>query len=409
MIDVRTLLAALALLGSTSTAGPVLDEAVPELKQDRVYVAPDAELSISDAEERRIEEAIQEGDAPIFIAVLPLAAETEAGGRDQLPQALRAAVGFDGTYATVTKGGVRAGSDLVQAGRIMTNAFDDHRSEGAAGVLLAFVDDVQEASGGSGSGSGGSSGSGSGSDSGSRSSGSGLGTWLLLGGAVGGGVYLMRRNGKRRQQEQVVLLGDQEDLRSELSVLADDVMRLEPEVELKPDARDDYEAGVARFKWAQAAIDSIDSPDDVPRVRRGMAEAQYAMARARAIIRGHEPPAPPPDLQQAGPYGEPAIELDEQRQPVYVGYGGYGGGWGGGGFFGGNGLFTGILLGQMLGGGGGWGGGFGWGSGGYDHGGNDGGGGGMFGGGGGGSWGGGGGDWGGGGGGDFGGGGGGDW
>jgi hypothetical protein len=418
---VRTLLAALALFAGSTTAGPIVDEAAAELRRDPVYVHPDADIELSDADADRLRDTIRDGNEAIYIAVLPREAGAEAGGLNNLPKALRDATTFEGTYAVATGEGVRAGSDFLPASRIMTNAFNDNRRGGAGAVLRAFVDEVLATAGGSSTGTGTDGGTGSGTGGtgsfggGGRTSdeggGSGVLPWLLVGGAVGGGVYLMRKSNKRRQQEQAVLLGDQEDLRAELSVLADDVMRLEPEVGIHPDARDDYAAGVARYRWAQAAIDSIDSPDDIPRVRRGMAEAQYAMARARAIIRGHEPPAPPPDLQQPGPYGEPAVTLDERRQPVYVGYDGYGGGWGGGGFFGGNGLFTGLLLGQMLGGGMGWGGGFGWGSGGYDRGGDSGGGG-IFGGGGGWGGGGGGGDWGGGGGGgggDWGGGGGGDW
>ena len=365
--DVRTLLAAVALFAGSFTAGPVVDDAAAGLRQDPVYVHPDASGVLDADAAADLRSAIREGDRPIYIAVLPLAAQEEAGGLDELASALGQAVGLRGTYAVVTSQGFRAASNDLGtgvAGRLATDAFNDARDGGAEGVLAAFVERVNDVSA-EGSGSSGGSGSGSGSTSDEGGGGSLL-PLLLVGGAIGGGVYVMRKSNKRTQQERAVLVGDQEDLRAELAVLADDVMRLEDDVALKPEARDDYEAGVARFKWAQAAIDSIDSPDDVPRVRRGMAEAQYAMARARATIRGHEPPAPPSELQQQGPYGEPAIELDERRQPQYAGYQQYGGGWGGGGFFGGNGLFTGILLGQMLGGGMGWGGGFGWGHGGHE-------------------------------------------
>ncbi|HUP85939.1 MAG TPA: hypothetical protein VM143_09755 [Acidimicrobiales bacterium] len=393
----RTLLAALTLFSGAFSAGPIVEDASAALRKDPVFVHPDAASLVDPGDVDELRASIRRGDRPIFIAVLPQAAQDEAGGIDQLPSALGQATGLRGTYAVVTSQGFRAGSNDLGAGvagRLATDAFNDARSGGAAGVLKAFVERVEGVeSSGTGVGSG--SDSTSGRDSGG---GSGLLPLVLVGGAVVGGVYLLRKGNKRRQVEQAAMVGDQEDLRSELAVLADDVMRLEDDVALEAEARDDYEAGVARFKWAQAAIDAIDSPDDVPRVRRGMAEAQYAMARARAIIRGHEPPPPPPDLQQQGPYGEPAIELDDRRQPQYAGYQQYGGGWGGGGFFGGNGLFTGLLLGQMLGGGG-WGGGFGWGGGGHERpadmgGGWDGGGGGF--GGGGGDWGGGGGDFGGG-------------
>jgi hypothetical protein len=388
---VRTLLAAFALLvSSTTAAGPVLDTAATELQKDPVYVSPDAEKPISGSQADDLRRTIKDGSQALYIAVLPTAAEGEAsGGLNGLPEALYNAVGLQGTYAVVTGNGFRAASNALPSGvaaSLATNAFNDHKSEGAAGVLQAFAKEVESYDPATGKTSGGSSGGGGG-------GGIGVGTILLILGAAALGIFLLRNSSKRRKQELSVLHGDQEDLRASLSVLADDVMRLEPEVGLHPEARDDYEAGVARYKWALAAVDAIDSPDDVPRVRRGMAEAQYAMARARAIIQGNEPPAPPPELQQPGQYGEPPVVLDDEKKPQYAGYEEHRGGWGGGGFFGGNGIFTGMILGQMLGGGHGWGGGFGWGAGGHDH--PDGGilsgGGGIFGGAGGGNWGGGGG------------------
>ena len=405
---VRTLLAAMTLLVGSTTAGPVVDDAAAGLRRDPVYVHPDATTILDEGEVDDLRSSIREGDRPIYIAVLPLAAQEEVGGIDELPAALGQEVGLRGTYAVVTSQGFRAASNDLGtgvAGRLATDAFNDARSGGAPAVLAAFVERVNAAGGEGGGPSAGGGSSSESSDGGGG--GSGLLPLVLIGGGIGAAVYFMRKSNKRKQEEMAAVVGDQEDLRSELAVLADDVMRLEDDVAMKPEARDDYEAGVARFRWAEAAIDAIDSPDDVPRVRRGMAEAHYAMARARAIIRGHEPPPPPPELQQQGPYGEPAIQLDERRQPQYAGYEQYGGGWGGGGFFAGNGLFTGLLLGQMLGGGMGWGGGFGWGQGGHERPADVGGGGwdsggGDFGGG----------DWGGGGGGDFGGGGdvgGGDW
>ena len=197
MNDVRTLLAAIALFAGSTTAGPIIDEAAAGLKSDRVYVHPASEIKLSSGDESRIEQAIQEGDDPIFVAVLPIAVEAEVGGRDAVTRALREATGFSGTYAVVTSGGVRANSDFIQAGQIMTKVFDDHRGDGAAAVLLAFVEEVQGAGGGSGSGSGE---SGSGSGDSRESSGGGLLPWLLVGGAVGGGVYLMRKSNRRRQQ-----------------------------------------------------------------------------------------------------------------------------------------------------------------------------------------------------------------
>jgi hypothetical protein len=106
----------------------------------------------------------------------------------------------------------------------------------------------------------------------------------------------------------------------ELAVLADDVVRVEPKVELHPAARSDFDALVNRYLEAQAAVDYADQPVDLGRVGRVVAEARYSMDRARAIIEGREPPAPPDELQRPGQHGEPAVRLDDDRQPAYVGY-----------------------------------------------------------------------------------------
>ena len=387
--------ASLVFAVALAAAGPLLDQAAGELRRDPVYVSPDADpaRSLSEGDASDLRRRIGSAERPVFVAVLPDTAADEAGGLDRLPAALGEATGLRGTYAVVTGKGFRAASNDLPAGvagSLATSAFQAERDNGTAAVLGAFVArvDTFAAEGGSGSGAPATETPSSG------SGGSSVLPLLLVGGAVGGGLWAMSRRRKEVAVTRAAMDGDREDLRAELAVLADDVLRLEDDVAISPAARDDYEAGVARYRWAQVAIDAVDSPDDIPRVRRALAEGAYAMARARAIVRGDAPPPPPAELTRPGPYGEPAVELDDERRPVYAGFGG---GWGGGGFFGGNGLFAGILLGQMLGGGFGWGGG--WGHGGGSDGGGDGGsiGGGL-----------GGGDWGGG---DFGGGdvGGGDW
>ena len=175
---------------------------------------------------------------------------------------------------------------------------------------------------------------------------------LLLAGAAGGGLWYFRRKKSRARAD------DQRNrnvLEAQLAVLADDVVNLGPLVDLHADARPDYEAAVSRYRVAQEALRATDQPIDLVRVGRLLDEAQYAMARAKAITEGREPPPPPSDLSHPGRRGEPPVDLDERGQPAYVGGGSpfYGGGW----FGGGGGLMTGLFLGQMLGGGWGWGGG----------------------------------------------------
>ena len=135
-------------------------------------------------------------------------------------------------------------------------------------------------------------------------------------------------------------------LKAELSVLADDVVRLEPQVALKEEARDDFEAATHRYRVAQAALETNEEVDLV-RVRRVVDEATWSMARARATLDGRPAPGPPATLRVTGLHGEPAIGLDDGERPAYLETStSYGSGW----FAAGGGLFGGLLLGGMVGG-----------------------------------------------------------
>jgi hypothetical protein len=128
-------------------------------------------------------------------------------------------------------------------------------------------------------------------------------------------------------------------LRAELSVLADDVIRLEPLVAIKEAARDDFEAATHRYRVAHVALDQVTEPADLLRVQRVVDEANWSMSRARATVEGRPPPSPPRSLRRPGPSGEPAIGVDDREQPIYVGSpASFRSGWfaaGGGGLLGG--------------------------------------------------------------------------
>ena len=142
-------------------------------------------------------------------------------------------------------------------------------------------------------------------------------------------------------------------IRAELSVLADDALRLETDVVLHEAARNDYESAVHRYRVAQAAVEqhAAGAQIDLARVQRVVDEALWSMSRAKAIIEGYPPPPPPSELQAPGSRGEPAVRIAEDDRPTYVGAPvSFRSGW----FGGGGGLLGGLMLGSMLGGFGGW-------------------------------------------------------
>ena len=165
-------------------------------------------------------------------------------------------------------------------------------------------------------------------------------------------AYAITRMGRQRDRSRNP--GRQEQMnpqmtRAELSVLADDVLRLEPQIALHPEAREDFDAATHRYRVAQAAIEQAQSADDLLRVRRVVDEASWSMSRARALVDGRPLPAPPPQLQRPGPRGEPAVAVDDRDAPTYVGSPApFRSGWFGGGLLGG------MFFGPMIGGFGSW-------------------------------------------------------
>jgi hypothetical protein len=389
----RTSLAVLVLLltlaapaAAQTTSTSAVDEAVQGLRSDPVYVDPDAEAALTDAEADDLRSRIERGDAgPVYVAVLPGSAVDEAGGSpDALLSAIRRSLGRAGTYVIVPGTTLRAGSDAVQVRGIATDAVREHRADGLPAILDAIVAGVaQERSGGSGSGSG------SGGSDGPGAPGTG-GLALLGVIALGGGAFYVARGRRRRREEAAELEEVKDQVRDDLVTLGDGIRELDIDVDLAPpEARPEYERAVSAYDRANTAWTNARSVDDLQPVGAALEEGRWALEATRARLQGHEPPprTPPcffdprhgPSARQvewAPPGGAPrlvpACEADAQavdrgldpgfrevqaggRQvpywaagPAYSPFyaGGMFGGFGGLGF--GGGLLGGLMLGELL-------------------------------------------------------------
>jgi hypothetical protein len=172
-----------------------------------------------------------------------------------------------------------------------------------------------------------------------------IGLMLMVGRAGRRSQGRWSNDGRRWSSSPDVNDADDRMLKAELSVLADDVLRLEPQVTLKPEARDDFEAALHRYRVAQAALETSDAPVDLHRLRRVVDEATWLMSRVRARLDDRPPPGPPASLRTPGSRGEPAIELDDRAHPTYAGSRApFTSGW----FSVGSGIFGGLLLGSVM-------------------------------------------------------------
>ena len=365
-------------------AGPIIDRAVAALNSDPVYVDPAAELAISPADQVRLHRKLDSaGAGPVYIAILPLAAEREAGGSpDGVLQAIHDGLGRNGTYSAVIGRHFRAGSDVLQpgvAGRLATEALAAHRGEGVTATLLDLVDRVAAER---------SSGDGGGSD-GQPSGGGGAVIGLLIAGVVAFLVFRAVRNRRRAKAELAEVKAAAHD---DLIALAEDVQKLEQPVEANAQAKDEYTQALDSYDKASDSFDRVTQPRQLEGVTSALEEGRWHMSAAQALLDGRDPPERRPpcffdprhgpstrDVQWTPPGGTPrkvpaceadALAVEQGAQPAsrevltggrmvpYWSAPPYFGPWAGGYFmpFGGTGFLSGLFVGELLGGAfGGWG------------------------------------------------------
>jgi hypothetical protein len=369
------LLVLLLLVPAQARAGELIDRAVAGLESDNIYVDPEADPKLTEAEAEELRDRIVEQRAgPLYVVVAPEEIAAEAGGDPtQALGQIGERVGRPGTYVIVAGRRIRALSSLLargEAGDLAADAIEGNGGDLNA-ILLDFVDRVGEERTGGG-----------------EEDGAGSGGLILLGllGAGGAAVLVGRR--KRRARDAAEFEEAKRNARDDLVALGDDIRALDIDVQMPtvdPQAKADYDHAVARYTEAEELWERARSPDDLAPVASALEEGRWAMASAKARFNGETPPERRPpcffdprhgpssrDVVWSPPYGEPrdvpACEADAQRvergdepHPREVMRGGErvpywnaGPAYGpfAGGFFGGfgGGLLPGLLIGSMLGG-----------------------------------------------------------
>ncbi len=368
----------LLALPPAAQAGELIDRAVAGLQSDNVYVDPDADPTLTDAQADGLRNRIADDRAgPMYVVVAPQAIRAEAGGDPAAAlREIGTSVGKPGTYTLVAGRSIRAlASDGVlpqgEAGKLAAEAIDAKGPDLDA-ILLDFTDRVGEArAGGGGDGEG-----------------STAGGLILLGLLGAGGAALLVGRRRKRAREAVEFEEAKRNARDDLVALGDDIRALDLEVEMPdadPQAKADYDHAVTRYTEAEERWERARRPAELAPVSEALEEGRWAMASAKARFAGEQPPERRPpcffdprhgpstrDVTWSPPYGQerlvPACEADAQRiergedpqarevtsggqrvpywqaGPAYAPFaGGFFGGYGGG-------LLPGLLIGSLLGG-----------------------------------------------------------
>ena len=228
------------------------------------------------------------GAGPVYVAILPAAAELEAGGSpDGVLQAIHDALGRKGTYAAVIGNHFRAGSDVLPpgvAGRLATEALAEHRGEGVTPTLLDFVDRVAAERSGSGGGDG---------SGGQPSGGGGVVIGLLIAGVV---AFLGFRAIRSRRRSQAELAEVKAAAHEDLIALADDVQKLEQPVESNAQAKQEYTQALDFYDQASGAYDRVTQPRQLEAVTSALEEGRWHMSSAEALLEGRNPARAAPTL-----------------------------------------------------------------------------------------------------------------
>ena len=153
-------------LAPAATAGPIVDRAANALASDPVYLDP-AATTVTSAQAAALRREIESNaHGPVYVAVLPKAALAEAGGSAVgIVDEVHRQLDRRGVYAVVAGNQFRAEStdlDNGRAGKLATEAFAAHHTEGVGPTLVDFVDRVGAERTGANNGGGGGTASGSG-------------------------------------------------------------------------------------------------------------------------------------------------------------------------------------------------------------------------------------------------------
>ncbi|MEN2423491.1 MULTISPECIES: hypothetical protein [Streptomyces] len=284
------LLAVLTAVAPGARAAGGLDEAAAALKKGPVYVDPRASGELSATDAGALAQKIKDSGKPVFVAVLPKAAEYQP---NTLLKDLRTKTGISGVYAVELGDRFNAAAD----GRVMSrNSVRNlvgatQRSDYGSTKerLNSFVDTATQQASGHEPASWGGDGDGDGVSTGALV---GLGALVVIGG--GGAFALARRNKKKRAEEERAAL---EQLRvvvdEDITAFGEELDRLDfhPGEPGADDAmRADYTHALDAYENAKSAMARAERPGDVEQVTKALEDGRFALATLAARRKGEPLP-----------------------------------------------------------------------------------------------------------------------
>ena len=284
----------LCLLAGPAWAGPWVDRAAGNLRDDPLYVNPSARPTLSPPDQEAIRARLAVVGTPVFVAILPGQALGEAGGdANRLAALVAASVGRPGTYLVVAGGEEGAGSSTLAQGQAAARAkvaFQQHPELAAA--TMDFIGRVEDAAGTPPATTAPPTPPPGQQDTDGNTV---LVVVLAVAGVVALGVLLAlglenrseRRSIRSTTQFAEVKATAQEDL----DALADDLANLNVNLQAaeadNPQAVNQYTRAYESLERASQAFEQARSPADLAQVSSALESGRFSMAAARAMVVRH--------------------------------------------------------------------------------------------------------------------------
>jgi hypothetical protein len=291
LMGVGALALLLTLLAAPLALAVSADEVAAEVEAEGFYIEPGGE----DVDT----EALRDGLDQVSTRVLPvLLADEPPGGEQAFAEDVLANLQEDGTVLVISPSAVQVVSSEADDGQVdeaLSLADDEVRFDtaGAGEIATAFAaafDEVVRESGGATT----------------SDDGGGLRTGALLL-AVGLGVVGVVtfagwrwRERRRREQSERLLTEAREEVRGQISALAEQILQLSDRVELAGNAEASglFSDATAAYGQAQQELERVKAPQELERISDELDHARWQLEAVAASLDGREPP-PRPEREPA--------------------------------------------------------------------------------------------------------------
>jgi hypothetical protein len=291
-------LALVAVNALPAAAGPWVDRATGSLRDDPLYVHPQARPTLTAAAAAQVRARIARTGTPLFVAVLPRQALAEAGGSPgRLAAMVAGALGRPGTYLTVAGGRQGAGSDTLARGEaagLARSAFRAHPGD-LRGAVLDFVGRVDRAAGVPATTTVAPPPA-PGEDAAARDTALQLVLVFALIAAVAvlASVATQRLGTRRRLQRGREVAEVRAVVEQDLRALGDDLRDLDVDLRAveaeHPRAVDQYSRAYQQLERASEAFERATAVEDMAPVSSALESGRFAMDATRALFEGRDPP-----------------------------------------------------------------------------------------------------------------------